>query len=78
MFAIPAERPGEAEMANILDQRIMLRRVLRKLPDHYQEVLLFRFAEGKKFSEIASERGQSLEATKSLFRRAIAALHSEM
>jgi DNA-directed RNA polymerase specialized sigma24 family protein len=45
-----------------------------QLPDHYQEILLLRFAEGLKFREIARTMGQSLEATKSLYRRAMDAL----
>lgn len=60
------------------DDKIILRQAIRSLPDHYQEVLLLRFAEGLKFKEIAQLQDQSLEATKSLFRRAIAALRSEL
>lgn len=57
-----------------LDDRIVLRQALRKLPENYQEVLLLRFAEGLQFNEIAKAQGVSLEATKSLFRRAVASL----
>ncbi len=60
------------------DDRIMLRRALRELPEAYQEVLMLRFVEGMQFREIARERGQSLEATKSLFRRSIAALRKQI
>lgn len=56
------------------DDKIILRGAILQLPDHYQEVLLLRFAEGLKFIEIAQQIGQSLEATKSLFRRAMDAL----
>jgi RNA polymerase sigma factor (sigma-70 family) len=61
-----------------LDERIMLRGALSRLPDQYQDILLLRFAEGLKFHEIAGVYGHSLEATKSLFRRAISALRKEM
>lgn len=76
--SLKAERPSQADMANVIDERIMLRSALSKLPEHYQEVLLLRFAEGLKFNEIANELDQSLEATKSLFRRAIAAMRNEV
>jgi len=56
------------------DDRIILREALLELPEHYQEILLLRFAEGLKFREIAKTMGQSLEATKSLYRRAMDAL----
>ena len=60
--------------ATVMEERIVLRKALRELPGHYQEVILLRFAEGLQFNEIASLTGQSLEATKSMFRRAMAAL----
>ena len=60
--------------ANALDDRIVLRQALQTLPENYQEVLLLRFAEGLQFNEIANHQGVSLEATKSLFRRAVASL----
>ena len=56
------------------DDQILVRQALGRLPAHYQEVLLLRFAEDLPFLEIARQQGQSLEATKSLFRRAIAML----
>ena len=62
----------------MLEDRIALRRGLRELPAHYQEIILLRFVEGLQFSEIAQERDQSLEATKSLFRRAMSALREQM
>jgi RNA polymerase sigma-70 factor, ECF subfamily len=62
----------------VTDDEIELRRALYALPDHYREIVLLRFAEDMKFHEIARVQGQSLEATKSLFRRAIAALRKEL
>jgi len=59
-----------------IDTNIVLRQALQKLPEHYQEILLLRFAEGYKFREIAKLTGKRLEATKSLYRRAITELRS--
>lgn len=61
-----------------LDESILLREALRSLPEDYREVLLLRFAEGLKFEEIARLRGQSLEAVKSLFRRAVATIRKQV
>ncbi|MEW5871924.1 MAG: sigma-70 family RNA polymerase sigma factor [Chloroflexota bacterium] len=56
------------------DNVIILRQALKQLPENYREVIVLRFVEGLRFEEIARLQGQSLEATKSLFRRAIATL----
>ena len=64
--------------ATNIHDRVLLRQALKSLPEHYCEVILLRFAEGLQFNEIAEERGQSLEATKSLFRRAIASLREQL
>ncbi len=58
--------------------RVFLRQGLMNLPEHYREVLLLRFAEGMKFQEIADYKENSLDATKSLFRRAIEAIRTEL
>jgi RNA polymerase sigma-70 factor (ECF subfamily) len=58
--------------------RIYLQQGLSQLPDHYREVLLLRFAEGLKFQEIADLQEKSLDATKSLFRRAIDAIRDQL
>ena len=60
------------------DDKMIIQDALLQIPEHYQEVILLRFAEGLKFKEIAREMGQSLEATKSLFRRAMSALRDEL
>jgi RNA polymerase sigma-70 factor, ECF subfamily len=60
------------------DDLICIQRSMRKLTKPYQEILLLRFVEQIPFNEIALRNGQSLEATKSLFRRAVAALRKEM
>lgn len=61
-----------------VDDQMILRKAMNTLPENYREILIMRFAEGLKFQEIAVARGQTLEATKSLFRRAIAALRDEL
>lgn len=59
-------------------ERITIRKAIQHLPQHYQEVLLLRFAEGLKFREIATVMKQDPEAIKSLFRRAVAALRTQL
>lgn len=61
-----------------LEERIFLQRALQHLPDNYREIILLRFAEDYQFNEIAELTNQNLEATKSLFRRAIAALRTHL
>jgi RNA polymerase sigma-70 factor, ECF subfamily len=61
-----------------LDDQIILRQALRQVPDHYREIILLRFADGLQFDEIARLQGQSLDATKSLFRRAITLLQKQV
>jgi RNA polymerase sigma-70 factor (ECF subfamily) len=59
-------------------ERALVQKAFTKLPDHYQEIIFARFADGLTFAEIAEQRRQSLEAVKSLYRRAIQALKDEM
>jgi len=59
-----------------MEERIFIQSALQKLPDNYREIILLRFAEDLQFNEIALLTDQNLEATKSLFRRAISALRS--
>ncbi|MCC6802522.1 MAG: RNA polymerase sigma factor [Anaerolineae bacterium] len=61
-----------------IDQRLFIQRALNALPEHYQDIILMRFADGLTFNEIAEERQQSLEAIKSLYRRAIQAARTAM
>src|SRR5262245_46629946 len=61
-----------------LDDQIEIRRGIQALAEDHREVLLLRFAEGLQFNEIAQIRGQSLEAAKSMFRRAVEALRRQM
>jgi RNA polymerase sigma-70 factor, ECF subfamily len=81
----PREAPmAEAELlpdgsSNLqLEERIALRKSLSSMPDKYQEVILLRFSDGMQFDEIAKTMGSNLESTKSLFRRAVAALRKNL
>lgn len=67
--------PVDAEQAH---QRISLQKALTLVPDHYQEIIIQRFVDGMTFAEIAKHRGQTLEAVKSLYRRAIQAVRDQM
>lgn len=60
------------------DDLMLVRQALNQIPDKYKEILLLRFADGLQFSEIAQLTQESLEATKSLFRRAVAALRKQV
>lgn len=61
-----------------MEERIFIQKGLQALPENYREILLLRFAEDLQFNEIAELTNQNLEATKSLFRRAVAALRSHL
>jgi RNA polymerase sigma-70 factor (ECF subfamily) len=61
-----------------IDESVALRHALVQLPEQYREILLMRFADGLRFNEIALINGKSLEATKSLFRRAVAELRKQV
>jgi RNA polymerase sigma-70 factor (ECF subfamily) len=69
---------SDGETVNLMEERIALRKAIQQIPCQYQEVLLLRFVEGLQFNEIAQLNRQSLEATKSLFRRAVSALRNQL
>ncbi len=68
----------EGATSKMLEENIFLQEALRKLPENYREVILLRLAEDLQFNEIAELTHQNLEAVKSLFRRAIAALRNQL
>ena len=72
-----AFRGGDNPARN-MEERIALRKALTQISESYREVILLRFAEGLQFNEIAELTGQNIEATKSLFRRAISALRNQL
>ncbi len=61
-----------------LEDRIALRHALMSMPEKYREIILLRFSDGMQFDEIAKTMGANLETTKSLFRRAVAALRKNL
>lgn len=73
-----AESRADHSNPRNMEERIALQRSLLRLPKSYREVILLRFAEGLPFDEIARLLRQNPEATKSLFRRAIAALRNSL
>jgi len=70
--------PSGSQARGDWEDRILVRIALERLPEHYQEILLLRFAEGMRFKTIARTLGISLEAAKSRYRRAVAAIAQAM
>lgn len=68
----------EGNTSKMLEERVFIQDALQELPDNYREIILLRFAEDLQFNEIAELTDQNLEATKSLFRRAISALRNHL
>jgi RNA polymerase sigma-70 factor (ECF subfamily) len=66
------------EQPDVWEEQALVRVALEQLPEHYQEILLLRFAEGMRFKKIAGTLEISLEAAKSRYRRAVAAIAVEM
>jgi RNA polymerase sigma-70 factor (ECF subfamily) len=73
-----AERQSDQNRASAQEDRIALQSALNNLSSQHREVILLRFAEGMQFNEIAKQLKKKTEATKSLFRRAMAALREEL
>jgi RNA polymerase sigma-70 factor, ECF subfamily len=73
-----SQHHNQVELSKRQDDLASVQQALMRLPQNYQDVLLMRFVDDMPFNEIARQNGQSLEATKSLFRRAIAALSDKM
>jgi RNA polymerase sigma-70 factor, ECF subfamily len=61
-----------------MDEQMLIKRALDNLPEHYREVILLRLVDQCPFAEIAEKRGQSVDAVKSLYRRAIQAIHEQV
>jgi RNA polymerase sigma-70 factor, ECF subfamily len=75
---VEAEQLPDGSSDLQLEDRIALRKALNGMPDKYREVILLRFSDGMQFNEIARSMGSNLESTKSLFRRAVAALRKNL
>lgn len=75
---LPESQESSANSAASEEERIMVRETLRRLPERYREVLFLRFVEDLPFKEIATTLNLSLDAAKSLYRRAIIAARHEL
>ena len=73
-----AEQSSDLSKTSTLEDRITIQHALNNIPKPYREVLQLRFAEDMKFNEIADHLNRNLEATKSLYRRALSALKEEL
>ncbi|HVO42462.1 MAG TPA: RNA polymerase sigma factor [Aggregatilineales bacterium] len=70
--------PSAVHSREKMDEQMLIKRAMAKLPEHYQEIIYLRLVDQYPFAEIATRRGQSLEAVKSLYRRAIQAIHEHV
>lgn len=70
--------PATSLRGNHHDEILTIQHALSLLTSEYQNVILLRLVEEYKFKEIAELLGKSLDATKSLFRRALIALQQEV
>ena len=73
-----ASGQSDGNTSKNIEDRITIQRALSALPDNYREIILLRLAEDMSFHEIAKILEHNLEATKSLFRRAISALRNKL
>ena len=81
--AVPLDTGNDGEIdgserRDMWEEQILVKVTMERIPDHYQEILLLRFAEGMRFQKIAHTLDISLEAAKSRYRRAVAAIAKEI
>ena len=69
-----AEWSSDNSNDNSMEDRVTVRHALSRIPKPYREIILLRYIEGMPFNEIADYLNKSVEATKSLHRRAISSL----
>jgi RNA polymerase sigma-70 factor (ECF subfamily) len=74
----PAPEVPDEKAAEEIERRAMLFRLVDSLPEDQRRVVLARFAEQKKISEIAREMGRSEGAVKQLQFRALEALRAKV
>ena len=60
------------------ENKILVQQSLMNISEKYREIIILRFVEGLKFKEIADYQGKTLDATKSMFRRAIEAMRNDL
>ncbi len=78
------EQPTEVQIHETIDpwkamnEELIVKETLMKLPEKHRQILLLRFAEGLSFTEIAEKLNLTYEATRSRYRRAIEAARDIM
>ena len=78
------EQPTEDQTHETIDpwkamnEELIVKETLMKLPEKHRQILLLRFAEGLSFTEIAEKLNLTYEATRSRYRRAIEAARDIM
>jgi RNA polymerase sigma-70 factor (ECF subfamily) len=65
------QSPSDVNPWEAMDDELMVKQILMKLPEKYREVLLLKFSEGLSFGEVAERLELTYEATRSRYRRAI-------
>ena len=73
-----AEKKVGKNNTKFVENNVLLQRALNNLHKDYREVILLRFVDDLRFNEIANHLNKNVEATKSLFRRAMSALRNEL
>lgn len=71
---VPAWEYGREQM----DEHLLLKKAFDQLPEHYREIIFLRLVDQYPFAEIAKKRDQSVDAVKSLYRRAIHAIYEQL
>jgi RNA polymerase sigma factor (sigma-70 family) len=75
---LPEDYDAPAENSLGVEEELVIKQVLRALPEHQREVILLRLADGLPFEEVASRLGIKVGAAKVRFYRAIAACRERL
>jgi RNA polymerase sigma-70 factor (ECF subfamily) len=70
--ALEASTPSPSQAAMRRERAEQLEQALRRLPDHYRQVIVLRHREGRAFEEIGQALHRTPEAARKLWLRAIA------
>lgn len=78
-LGVPAgSQPSPSEAALTVEQIEAVQRVLKLLPDHYRQVLLWRYQEGRSFEEIGRALALTPNAASKLLVRALRRVQHEL
>jgi RNA polymerase sigma-70 factor (ECF subfamily) len=75
---LPADTPSPSGEAVANEQAEVVRAVLGQLPVEYQQVLTWRYQEGRSFEEIGQRLGRTPNAARKLFARALERFEQEL